>query len=469
MPVFAPGHPFWRLKAEVIARTGHFYYADKDDVLWERVRRRLAAVRLEDVEAYVRLLDDPQAGPAEWRRLEGEITVGETYFLRYVEQFTALKSHILPELIARHAHSKRLRIWSAGCATGAEPYSVAILLAELLGDQIADWRLTILGTDINEAALEAARTASFGAWALRSLSAEQRSAWFTQEGRSWRLRPRFRSLVRFQYGNLLDLLGPAAPLDLTDFDLILCRNVLIYFHPEAMNAVVGALAQRLGEAGWLLVGHAEPNPGFEAHVRTITLPGAVAYRRRAPGDEPPAAPAASWTPPPSVVTESPPPPQALPPAPAPTPRPRPVDPPRAPISEARTAPLADIRILANLGRFAEAEALCQEALAETSSEPAAYFYLGLISQAQGRLSEAEDALRRAVYLDGTFLMAQYHLGLVRLERGDQEAGRRALAAVARLAASLSPASPLCEGDGLRAGDLRELARLQLEKDGRGRR
>lgn len=423
-------------------------------------------MRLDDVEAYVRLLDDPKEGPAEWRRLEGEITVGETYFLRYVEQFTALKAHILPELIARHAHSKRLRIWSAGCATGAEPYSVAILLAELLGDQIAEWRLTILGTDINEAALAAAREASFGAWALRSLSAEQKSAWFTQDERAWRLRPRFRSLVRFQYGNLLDLLGPAAPLDLTDFDLILCRNVLIYFHPEAMNAVVGALAQRLGEAGWLLVGHAEPNPGFEAHVRTITLPGAVAYRRRAPGDEPPPAPETGWTPAPDVVAK-PPPPLETPPPPPPAPRPTP--PPRALPPQARPAPLADIRILANLGRFAEAEALCQEALAETSAEPAAYFYLGLISQAQGRLDEAEDALRRAVYLDGAFLMAQYHLGLVRLERGDQEAGRRALAAVARLAASLSPTSPLCEGDGLRAGDLRELARLQLEKDGRGRR
>ena len=279
----------------MIARTGHFYYADKDDVLWDRVRRRLAAVRLPDVESYVRLLDDPQAGPAEWRRLEGEITVGETYFLRYVEQFTALKAHILPELIARHAQTKRLRIWSAGCATGAEPYSVAILLAELLGDQIADWRLTILGTDINESALAAAREARFGAWALRSLSAEQKQAWFTQDDRTWRLRPRFRSLVRFQYGNLLDLLGPAAPLDLTDFDLILCRNVLIYFHPDAMNAVVGALAQRLGDEGWLLVGHAEPNPGFEAHVRTITLPGAVAYRRRTASRRwPTSAPSPIW-------------------------------------------------------------------------------------------------------------------------------------------------------------------------------
>ena len=452
----------------MIARTGHFYYADKDDVLWNRVRRRLAAVRLPDVEAYVRLLDDPQAGPAEWRRLEGEITVGETYFLRYVEQFTALKAHILPELIARHAQTKRLRIWSAGCATGAEPYSVAILLAELLGDQIADWRLTILGTDINETALAAAREASFGAWALRSLSAEQKRAWFTQADRTWRLRPRFRSLVRFQYGNLLDLLGPAAPLDLTDFDLILCRNVLIYFHPDAMNAVVGALAQRLGDEGWLLVGHAEPNLGFEAHVRTITLPGAVAYRRRTAEDAPAPAPAVGWAPLPApdlaqtpwAPTAPPQPAPRLVQAPAPTP-------PAPPMGGATT--LADIRMLANLGRFAEAAELCREALTKTPPDPVTHFYLGLVSQAQGRLDEAEDALRRAVYLDGTFLMAQYHLGLVRLERGDETGGRRSLAGVARLAATLSPTTPLCEGDGLRAGDLRELARLQLEKGPRGSR
>jgi chemotaxis protein methyltransferase CheR len=453
----------------VIARTGHFYYADKDDVLWDRVRRRLAAVRLPDVEAYVRLLDDPQAGPAEWRRLEGEVTVGETYFLRYVEQFTALKAHILPELIARHAQTKRLRIWSAGCATGAEPYSVAILLAELLGDQIADWRLTILGTDINEAALAAAREASFGAWALRSLSAEQKRAWFTQDDRTWRLRPRFRSLVRFQHGNLLDLLGPAAPLDLTDFDLILCRNVLIYFHPDAMNAVVGALAQRLGDDGWLLVGHAEPNPGFEAHVRTITLPGAVAYRRRSDGDAPDPSAAAGWAPLPAPDAEQTPPPS---PRPAPLPAPplvqAPAPKPQAPAADG-APPLADIRALANLGRFAEAAQLCRQALARSPPDPAAHFYLGLVAQAQGQLDEAEDALRRAVYLDGTFLMAQYHLGLVRLERGDEAGGRRSLAGVARLAATLSPTAPLCEGDGLRAGDLRELARLQLEKGQRGSR
>jgi chemotaxis protein methyltransferase CheR len=442
----------------VIARTGHFYYADKDDVLWDRVRRRLAALRLADVEAYVRLLGDPHAGPAEWRRLEGEVTVGETYFLRYGEQFAALRATILPDLIARNAETRRLRIWSAGCATGAEPYSVAILVAELLGDRIADWRITILGTDINEAALEAARAASFGAWALRSLSAEQRSAWFTPEGRSWRLRPRFRSLARFQHGNLLDLLGPDAPIDLTDFDLILCRNVLIYFHPDTMNAVVAALAGRLGPEGWLLVGHAEPNPGFEAHVRTVSLPGATAYRRRSGDDPAPVETPQAWAP---LVFDPPPIPGQAPAPPAPrraAAKQAPPVPPPAPAP----ADIPEIRALADLGRFPEAAEACVRALQSNPADPAAHFYLGLVTQAQGHLDQAEDALRRAVYLDGDFLMAQYHLGLVRLERGSAAEGRRTLAAAARMAASLSPTTRLCEGEGLTAADLRELARLQLE-------
>ncbi|MDO8410494.1 MAG: CheR family methyltransferase [Phenylobacterium sp.] len=439
----------------MIARTGHFYYADKDDVLWDRVRRRLATLRLADVETYVRLLDDPVAGPAEWRRLEGEITVGETYFLRYVEQFAALRATILPELIARNAERRRLRIWSAGCATGAEPYSVAILVTELLGDRIADWRITILGTDINEAALEAARTASFGAWALRSLSADQRSAWFIPEERSWRLRPRFRSLVRFQHGNLLDLLGADAPLDLTDFDLILCRNVLIYFHPDTMNAVVAALADRLEPEGWLLVGHAEPNPGFEAHVRTVSLPGATAYRRRS-GDDPDPEPPEAWAP---LVFE---PPVLTRPTPPPSSGPRAIQAPPAPPPAPVPTSISEIRALADLGRFAEAAEACARALQSNPADPVAHFYLGLVKQAQGQLHQAEDALRRAVYLDGDFLMAQYHLGLVRLERGSAAEGRRTLAAAARMAASLSPTTGLCEGEGLTAADLRELARLQLE-------
>ncbi|MFC7612206.1 CheR family methyltransferase [Teichococcus aestuarii] len=188
-------------------------------------------------------------GEAEWAALEAEITIGETFFFRYAEQFAALGETILPALLERARPRSRLRIWSAGCASGAEPYSVAILLRRLLGEALPDWRLSILGTDLNEAVLETARQARFSRWALRTLSPEELQRDFipAADGRHWLLRPQHRAMVRFEKHNLLSLLDGTSPLQFTDYDLILCRNVLIYFHPEVVLRIVRALSERLHE------------------------------------------------------------------------------------------------------------------------------------------------------------------------------------------------------------------------------
>jgi chemotaxis protein methyltransferase CheR len=118
-PLIDAGFP--ELKSRIIERTGHFYYQDKDDLLWERVRKRLRATGLPDSIQYLNLLNDAISGPVEWGKLETEITIGETFFFRYAEQFAALRDTILPELIERKSATRRLRISSAGCSTGAEP------------------------------------------------------------------------------------------------------------------------------------------------------------------------------------------------------------------------------------------------------------------------------------------------------------------------------------------------------------
>jgi chemotaxis protein methyltransferase CheR len=457
------GEAFDRLKRQVIARTGHFYYQDKDDVLWERVRRRVAAVGASSLEAYLGRLDDAQQGAGEWAALESELTIGETYFFRYREQFQALRTTILPAILKAARETRRLRIWSAGCATGAEPYSLAILLREMLGEAFDSWSISILGTDINEAFLAAARDARFSHWALRSLSAEQCDAWFHREGERWVVRPEHRSRVRFQRGNLLDLLGPAPPLELVDFDLILCRNVLIYFHPQQVAEVAGALVRRLRPHGWLLVGHAEPNPEFGRFADAVSLPGTVAYRP--PGTVEPNAPRPEpWAPLPEPAAELIiPPPLALKPSVLSPPRPPPASP--APIS-AESPPAADladeVRRRADVGDFAGAELACRAALRIRPDDPTLHFYAGLVEQALGRPAAAEDALRRAVYLDRDFVLALYHLGLVRLARGRREEGRKAIAAAAQISGTLAADMRLREGAGLTAGDLRELARVQLE-------
>lgn len=459
---------FSLLKSRIIERTGHFYYQDKDDLLWERVRKRLRATGLDDSTQYLDLLEASISGPAEWTKLEAEITIGETFFFRYAEQFAALKDTILPEIVKRKQQEKRLRIWSAGCATGAEPYSLAILVRELLGEQLADWRTSIIGTDINDSFLSLARQARFGKWALRSLAAEERDRYFVSSGKEqWQLRPEFRSLVRFERHNLLSLLDGTSPLQFSDFDLVLCRNVLIYFHPDTVNQVVAALRDCLSEEGWMLLGHAEPNPAFDAMMQALNLPGTVAYRR-GEGEAPPPAPPTPQPSPKALRAWAP-----LLPAPEPTkPAKRPPSD-RLPVPETLQASpppspgepeqlLDQVRNLANLGDFRTAEDLCRRALKEHSLNPALHFYAGLIAQALKTPQQAEKSFLNGIYLDKSFAMAHYHLGLLLLAEGRHGPGRRSLTNAARIAAALPDDRALPEADGLTAGDLRNLVRIHLE-------
>lgn len=467
-PDFIPDAEFERLKALLIARTGHFYYQDKDTLLWERLRRRLQRTGLRGCGAYLDRLADPLLGEAEWIALEAEITIGETFFFRYAEQFAALRGTILPEILGRRAPSRGLRIWSAGCASGAEPYSLAILLRRILGEELAEWRAYLLGTDLNEAVLQMARAGRYSRWALRGVPAEEVERDFLPQpgGRDWLLRPEHRAMVRFERHNLLSLLDGTSPLQINEFDLILCRNVLIYFHPDTVVRIVRALAERLAEGGWLLLGHAEPNPAFAEFLEVVNLAGTVAYRRPAAALRPPEAapppppppPPSGPPPPPRVLPSWPPPPRrAVPPPPPPPPAP-----PGAAAREDAEVALRRVRQLADAGDLPAARAACETVLAQQPIRPAPHYYKGLIARGLGQPGEAERAFRDALYLKGDFPMAHYQLGLLLLDEGRQMAGRRALATAARLARELPAATPLEEGDGMTARQLRELVRLHLE-------
>ncbi|SFM12437.1 CheR family methyltransferase [Methylobacterium pseudosasicola] len=472
MPRFVPSRPdpgddpaYAALKARIIARTGHHYYSDKDELLIERLRRRFRANAVADCAAYAALLADRSKGEAEWAQLEAEITVGETFFFRYAEQFQALRTTILPALIAARSLDRTLRIWSAGCSTGAEPYSLAILVREALGDALPDWRVAILGTDISGDALATARAAEYGRWALRTMPPEERRRYFTRlppapgirrEG-GYALRPEFRTLVRFERGNLLSLIEPKLPPG-EGFDLILCRNVLIYFEAETVAAVVRGLGRRLRPDGWLLLGHAEPNPTFSGFLDPVSLPGTVAYRRLADVVLPPL----PWPVPLAVE----------PPCPAPhVPQPeelRAADdsavatlpPPVPPVAAGRDwkedeahADLAQIRALADAGETGAAWRLLLGALERDPTDPALRFYEGLLARTLGRDVEAERAFRAALYLDRGFVMAHYHLGLLLMALGRGEEAARALDNAVALSRALPPETSLREGDGAVAGEV----------------
>jgi chemotaxis protein methyltransferase CheR len=458
---------FLALKERVIARTGHFYYQDKDDLLWDRVLRRMTARGFEDCTAYLALLES-RDGEAEWSALEADITIGETFFFRYGEQFAALRTTILPELIERNGGDRRLRIWSAGCATGAEAYSLAIVLRELLGDSFGDWRISILGTDINNRFLETARHGRFGQWALRSLNAEQRAKYFTPgPDNSWLLRPRFRDGVRFERHNLLSLLDGSSPLQFSDFDLILCRNVLIYFHPDTVVGIVGALRDALRDEGWMLLGHAEPNPVFERMMQTVNLPGTVAYRRLPPNDLSAPSPIAEVAPPPLAPLVSPiePVPHRL------KIQPPPVD---VPMTAQDNGPdedcVAVVRDAAGAGKLDEALTHCQRGLQVCPTDADLHYYDGLIQHGLGHPDLAEAAFRKAIYLRKAFAMAHLNLGLLLIATARSAMGQRYIANAAQLTVSLPEDAPVPEGDGLSAGNLRQIVQGALARaSGKNRR
>ncbi|MCJ2079934.1 CheR family methyltransferase [Methylobacterium sp. J-090] len=481
---------FPALKARIIARTGHHYYADKDDLLLDRLRKRFKANALPDAAAYAALLDDRDLGAAEWAALEAEITIGETFFFRYAEQFAALRGTILPGLIAARSHERRLRIWSAGCSTGAEPYSLAILLHELLGPALPEWRITITGTDISTAALATARAGLYGRWALRTLPPEERLRYFApgpilpgpgREG-TYTLRPEYRRMVRFERRNLMELVDGTAPPEPSGFDLILCRNVLIYFEAEVVLGIVRGLGRRLVPDGWLLIGHAEPNPAFAQTLEALNLPGTVAYRPRGAGAPVfPVATPAVWEPAFPWIGEAPaeagspvaveliaadgPPVSAF----AETSRPDTSDARSQGGDAVRADDLAQIRALSDAGETAEAWRRARAALGVAPMEAALHYYDGLLARTLGREAEAEGAWRRALYLDPGFVMAHYQLGLLLIAVARPAEGRRFLDNAIRLGQTLPAGAHLAEADGLGPRELAQsaaLARSAVEEPAR---
>jgi chemotaxis protein methyltransferase CheR len=447
---------FALIKQAVIDRTGHHYYVDKDHLLRDRLDRRLSATGCRGLPDYLSLLNHPQAGAAEWQELEAEVTIGETFFFRHTEQFVALQAVILPAIIARNATARQLRIWSAGCAVGAEPYSIAILLERLLGPAINDWSIDILGSDISHRFLGRAREGCFGSWALRGMPDAERAQHFaaTDDPRNWRIADRHRRHVRFVQHNLLGLLDRAPCADWGGFDLILCRNVLIYFSPERVAPMMSALGRCLGPQGWLMVGYSDAIAGLPPELGIVDLPGTIAFRP--PGCVPARFAYAALSAPP-VTTPRPRTPPAI------ERRRKPVP----PVAPAPTRPcVSAIRALADAGRLQEAAQACAAAIAESPLEARLHFYDGVIAQAAGQRTRAEAALRRALYLSGSMVMAQYHLGLLLLDGATPEAGRRVMAQVVKLCAALPEAEILPDSDGLTPGDLIERVAMRMRARGR---
>lgn len=403
--------------------------------------------------------------------IEG-VTVGETYFFRNAAQFAALREGILPDLIARRSAIRSLRFWSAGCATGEEPYSLAILIQEALPDP-ASWQITILATDINTTFLERARAGVYGAWSFRETDSSVRDRYFERVGEArWRIRSDLRRQVLFSRLNLVEDEYPAVMNGTTMQDVILCRNVLIYFDDDTIRAVVRRLYRALTPGGWLIVGHAEARSDFFASFEVVNFPGTAIYRKpltAPPFDEAVALPQApmGWrecsAPYSDAVTAPASAPTFLPPAPAAPLSACPLDASGSETIVSDDAPDAyvEARRAADRGDLETALRLCATVTEQQPLRAEAHLLTGQILEQQGRLEEALAAYRRTLYLDHTLYLASLAMAGILHRTGHSSDARRVYQRLLRALAALPPNTPIPSLEEATAAELQAFIQRQL--------
>ncbi|QWV95681.1 chemotaxis protein CheR [Geomonas oryzisoli] len=428
----------------------------------------------EDLDHYLFQLMAVPLSQEQLRALSAALTIGETYFMRDPKSYRVLEEQVLPALIAsRRRGGRTLKIWSAGCSTGEEPYSIAIILSRLLQD-LPEWKITLLGTDINEEALERARRGVYGKWSFRN-APEWLMEYFTPLGDGhFEVIPRIRQMVHFSQLNLAVDAGSALT---AGADIIFCRNVMLYFHAEQIEKTVARFHAALKQGGWLFVGPTEVDHqrlrSFSCHyfegalllrkgeprrkalrpsVPAPTVPAAAAHTAQAKGsqaDAPPCGPASQQADP---LPES--------------------------VERARTAYRAGdyqeaarlalsaphlpdclalaARSYANLGLYQEAREQCEKALLLERLDVRTHYLLSMILEQLGDDAGAEASLKRALYLDHDYLLAYFALGNLCRKRGELREAEQSFGNALRLLQRHDPAEVLPEAEGITAGMLAQL-------------
>ncbi len=387
------------------------------------------------------------SAPLVWDTVIDALTVCETHFFRNAPQFDALRVDILPQIIKEHRRRgmQELNIWSAGCASGEEAYSLAILLRELLPDR-ASWKLNILGTDINKRSLVQAEHGIYRDWSFReAFSLQIRDKYFDRVDMRYHLHEDVRRMVRFEECSLIDscVLQASQPIKM---DLILCRNVILYLGDQIRRWVYQRLEKALAPGGWLVVGHADPAPPNFAPFEAVVLHGTTVYR--VPTSQPPA----SKRPRRRISADTVEPVSRL-----------------IPVAPVQDRPhYADAETHYRLGRWHanrqhwnEALYHCEHAVALAPTYTEVYYTLALIHQSTGDIDGAIEDLRRAIYLERNWALPRFMLANIYRERKQYERARRELRNVIAITQSLPPDTAVNCGDGITVARLQDAAERQL--------
>ncbi|MGB8843243.1 MAG: CheR family methyltransferase [Aliidongia sp.] len=478
-------HDLERFRAVLVGRIGLHFDDARLGFLGEVLQRRLDHLGRPS-NAYLNDLERcPPAG--EIGALARELTVCETYFFRNREQFQALAEIALPERMRARQRPGELRLLSAGCASGEEAYSIAIVARETIADPA--WTVMVQAVDINPTALAKAAAARYSSWAFRDTPPDLQRKWFRPDGPEMRLDETVRGAVRFATGNLADAnsdLWPGA-----GYDVIFCRNVLMYFAPEQMRLAIERIAHALAPGGFLFLGHVETLRGVSDAFHLRHTHGTFYYQRKEGGAfvrSSAAGPTMLWqTPPPAdaafdatwvetirtaserVATLVP----STPPGSA-----------RVVPAAWDTAPVLDLlrqerfadalthlrdglpeadrdtdmllleaALLAQIGQFAAAEIACRRLIVIDELNAGAHYVLALCREHVGDRDGAGEHDRIAAYLDPAFAMPRLHRGLLARRAGDPDTARRELGQALILLRREDAARLLLFGGGFNRGTL----------------
>jgi chemotaxis protein methyltransferase CheR len=383
---------------------------------------------------------DSALGRRERELLTVRFSTGESYFFRDQGQIDLLAQTILPELIRRRERGRTLRLWSAGCSTGEEAYTLAMLVDEL-APQLAGWKVTILATDINGESLHKAREGLYRDWSFRTLDAARKQRYFRPHGDRWQIEQRLRDKVTFRRLDLVRDAFPDPEADLSNMDLILCRNVFIYLDTQAVSRIAAKFAATLVEGGFLITAHSELFGHDVAPLRVrMFAQSAVFQRSAAAGDaatsvqapelaRAPAMPAAPFVQSAARTT-------------APAPRialSAPAAPPAAPCS----APAETCEQLmqaawrhADHGMPEAAHEDCRKAIALDAFDPRPYYLLAQLAQEGGDAARAKALMKKVIYLDPSFVAAYLELGALQAQAGENERAQRMYATARKVLRTL---------------------------------
>jgi chemotaxis protein methyltransferase CheR len=396
------------------------------------VAARMERLGIERGDDYVERLRGaaPSLVESELRNLLNLVTVTETCFFRDAAQFRLLRDHIVPALMSERSAkgdgSKKIRIWSAGCSSGEEAYSIAIMLHEMgVYRSSPDWSIEIIGTDLNSSALETARRGVYTPRAVRNVEGRLLDTHFVSDGKTFALSDAIKARVTFEFGNLTQTPMPSTGPQ----DIVFCKNVAIYFRSEVTRKLIEGLRDTLVPGGHLLLGHAESLWQMSDGFTLVEHDGAFCYRRSE-----------------GVATVPVTPPMVR------TPRVRPrevrIEPDTVHASTQYDSCFAAFRagewdaaesaldalvsscptfvpgllllggLYVHRGRFDDAVVQAEAVLRVSDLEPRAHLLLGMIAARRQRQDEALQSLRRALYLDDSLALGHFWLGNLYRERGD---------------------------------------------------